>query len=184
MSRKKCKTKNIFTEKDFQSGDGMLTSVWGPSLWHTLHTISFNYPTNPTKEQKSDYYNFIINLKKVLPCIHCRQNLPKNLKAIKFNKHSMKNRETFSRAIYDLHEEVNCVLGKKSNLLYEEVRDRYEIFRARCLNGKKTKKANNKELGCTNPLYGVKSKCVINIVPKDTKCSTFNIEDKCIPRKA
>ena len=60
MSRKKCKTKNIFTEKDFQSGDGMLTSVWGPSLWHTLHTISFNYPTNPTKEQKSDYYNFIL----------------------------------------------------------------------------------------------------------------------------
>ena len=28
----------------------MLTSVWGPSLWHSLHTISFNYPVKPTKE--------------------------------------------------------------------------------------------------------------------------------------
>ena len=30
-------------KKDYLSGDGMLTSVWGPSLWHYLHTMSFNY---------------------------------------------------------------------------------------------------------------------------------------------
>ena len=28
----------------------MLTAVWGPPLWHTLHTISFNYPIKPSKE--------------------------------------------------------------------------------------------------------------------------------------
>ena len=50
-TRKNMKLKqNIFKNKDFTSGDGMLTSVWGPSFWHVLHTISFNYPVEPTKE--------------------------------------------------------------------------------------------------------------------------------------
>ena len=33
-----------FNKDDYESGDGMLTSVWGPSLWHSIHTMSFNYP--------------------------------------------------------------------------------------------------------------------------------------------
>jgi len=27
----------------YNSDEGMLTKVWGPPLWHVLHTISFNY---------------------------------------------------------------------------------------------------------------------------------------------
>ena len=42
------KKKYKFTKKQYMSGDGMLTKVWGPSLWHYLHTMSFNYPINPT----------------------------------------------------------------------------------------------------------------------------------------
>ena len=48
-----------FNNNDYNSKDGMLTSVWGPSLWHSLHTISFNYPTNPTPEQKKRYLSFL-----------------------------------------------------------------------------------------------------------------------------
>ena len=50
--------KRIFKKKDFISGDGMLTSVWGPSMWHYLHTMSFNYPVNPTEDDKKNYMNF------------------------------------------------------------------------------------------------------------------------------
>ena len=57
--------KKIFTDNDYNSSDGMLTSIWGPSLWHTLHTISFNYPIKPTKKDKENYYNFIISLEHV-----------------------------------------------------------------------------------------------------------------------
>ena len=49
---------NIFNKSDFKSGDGMLTSVWGPSLWHYLHTMSFNYPIHPTAQQKKHYKYF------------------------------------------------------------------------------------------------------------------------------
>ena len=44
--------KETYTQEEYNSGSGMLTSVWGPSLWHFLHTVSFNYPVNPTNKDK------------------------------------------------------------------------------------------------------------------------------------
>ena len=88
----------------------------------------------------------------------------------------MKNRYTFSKYIYNLHELINRMLGKKSNLTYKEVRERYEHFRARC---NKTIKIIKKEKGCVEPLYGKKSKCIIKIVPQTTKCDTFQINKTC-----
>lgn len=177
----------IFNKNDFNSSDGMLTSVWGPSLWHSLHTISFNYPVKPTNEDKKNYYLFFKQLGKVLPCKYCRDNYIKNIQSVKLNKDTMKNRDTLSRWLYNLHEHINTMLGKKSNLTYETIRERYEMFRARCLsdeqkNVPKTKKLK-RENGCVKPLYGVKSKCIIKIVPKHTKCKTFNIDKKCILKK-
>jgi hypothetical protein len=90
----------------------------------------------------------------------------------------MKNRNTFSRYIYKLHELINTMLGKKSGLSYESVRERYEHFRSRCT--RKTKK--NIENGCTEPVYGEKSKCVLQIVPDTKKCDTFQIDEKCEKR--
>ena len=46
------KKRQTYKKKDYTSGDGMLTAVWGPSLWHSLHTISFNYPNKPTEQEK------------------------------------------------------------------------------------------------------------------------------------
>ena len=58
-----------FTKEDYNSQDGMLTSVWGPSLWHSLHAISFNYPVNPTQKQKNEYLSFFKSLKNILPIL-------------------------------------------------------------------------------------------------------------------
>lgn len=173
---------NPFNENDFNSGDGMLTSVWGPSLWHSLHTISFNYPVSPTQKEKNNYYKFFLSLKHILPCRFCRLNYVKNLKAVPLTMNTMKNRHTLSLWLYNLHEEINRMLGKNSNLSYEDVKLRYEMFRSRCLGKpKKIKKSKKKkESGCVKPLYGKKSKCIINIVPKETKCKTFNIHKECI----
>ena len=49
---KKRKTIRTYKRKDYNSNDGMLTSVWGPSAWHYLHSISFNYPVKPTCDDK------------------------------------------------------------------------------------------------------------------------------------
>jgi hypothetical protein len=179
--------KRVFTKKDYNSGDGFLTSVWGPAMWHYLHTMSFNYPVNPTPEQKKHYRDFIINLQYVLPCKYCRMNLTNNFKKKPLQLCDMASRDTFSRYIYELHETINKMLGKKSYLTYCEVRDRYENFRSRCTEEKpkvftfkKSLTKKKKEKGCTEPLYGTKSKCVINIVPQEDKSATFQINKKCI----
>ena len=95
--------KRTFSRKDYMSGDGMLTSVWGPAAWHLLHTISFNYPIHPTEENKKEYKYFIESLGDVLPCKYCRMNLKNNLKAHPIKPCHMKNRDAFSRYIYNLH---------------------------------------------------------------------------------
>lgn len=181
------KTKRVYKKKEYSSGDGMLTTVWGPSMWHYMHTMSFNYPIKPTIADKTHYKNFILNLQNVLPCRHCRENLTRNFKAHPIRMCDMKNRETFSRYVYKLHEVVNKMLGKKSGLSYCDVRERYEHFRARCTLEKPKmfhfRKTKKKEKGCTEPLYGKKSKCVIKIVPQDEKCKTMQIDKKCIKKK-
>lgn len=197
-TRKRNKT---YSKNDFNSGDGMLTSVWGPSLWHYLHTMSFNYPVKPTRKEKHYYRDFILSLKNVLPCKYCRMNLRKNFKALPLHMKHMKNRETFSMYVYDLHEHINKMLGKKSGLKYCDVRERYEHFRSRCTldvpdtpelkkiivktkrKMRQTRKRRKKEKGCVEPLYGKKSKCVIKIVPQDEDVETFQMDKKCIKKK-
>ena len=170
--------RNIYTSEEYDSNNGMLTAIWGPGTWHLLHTMSFNYPVNPTCADKSNYMKYIYSLKTVLPCGKCRKNLDKNFKILPLTMKDMKSRNTFSHYIYNLHELVNKMLHKKSGLTYEVVRERYEHFRARC---SKTRKI--KENGCTESLYGEKSKCIIKIVPENTKCETLQIDKKCIKHK-
>ena len=170
------KTRRVFKPSDSKSGDGMLTTVWGPSLWHFLHTMSFNYPVEPTKDQKEQYRAFILNLVNVLPCKYCRMNLVKNFKTLPLTMIHMKNRDSFSRYIYNLHELINKMLNKKSGLTYCDVRERYEHFRARCTANQPPKT----EKGCTEPIVGKKSKGIIKIIPQDVECETIQIDEQCL----
>ena len=149
--------------------------------------MSFNYPTEPTNENKKHYKNFVKNLQYTLPCKYCRINLKNNFKVNPIKECHMKNRETFSRYIYELHELINKMLKKNSGLKYCDVRERYEHFRARCSNDKpkifKFNKTKKKEKGCTEPLYGKKAKCIIKIVPNEKKCKTLEIDSKCLKKK-
>ena len=96
----------------------------------------------------------------------------------------MKSRNSFSRYVYNLHETVNKMLNKKSNLTYCEIRDRYEDFRSRCTQEKvRLFKFTRKERGCTEPLYGKKAKCVLKIIPDEQRCKTLKIDRKCIKHK-
>lgn len=186
--------KPVFADQDFLSGDGFLTTVWGPPLWHYLHTMSFNYPVHPTAADKRNYRAFIIVLQHVLPCKYCRTNLKTNFKNHPLRACHLANRDAFSRYVYELHEIINKLLGKTSGLSYCDVRERYEHFRARCTDdpnprmvkarpNPKNKTTKKKEKGCTEPLYGMHSKCVLKIVPQDAAAESLSIDQQCIKRK-
>lgn len=172
----KTRRRRTYSNMDYLSGDGMLTAVWGPSMWHYLHTMSFNYPNRPSAREKRHYREFVLGLRYVLPCKHCRTNLEMNFKTLPLRMCDMSNRSSFSRYIYNLHELVNKMLGKRSGLAYCDVRERYEHFRSRCVSDSKEKI----ERGCTEPLHGKKAKCVIQIVPQERKCPTIQIDKQCV----
>ena len=168
----------MFTPSELYSGDGMLTTVWGPAMWHFLHTMSFNYPEHPTSEQQTQYGNFMRTLTHILPCRFCRENLDKNYTKMPPEK-ALKNRSTFSKYVYDLHERVNKMLKKKSGLTFQTVRDRYEHFRARCT--RSVIKKGEPEKGCTEPLHrDAKAKCVLRFVPQDDVCPSFDVDKRCL----
>ena len=175
-----------FTAKHYESGEGMMTAVWGPSLWHSLHSISFNYPVHPTRGDKKNYRDFMYSLQNVLPCGKCRENLKIYYRHNPITNACMSSRRSFSLYVYKLHEAVNKLLGKKSGLTYCEVRDLYEHFRARCKKTKKNQKFFSKKevkgKGCSEPLYGLKSKCVLSIVPAGKRCKSMKIDSHCLKK--
>ena len=116
LKSNKTRKSKVFTSNDYSSGEGFLTSVWGPPMWHFLHTMSFNYPVNPTDKEKKNYKHFVLSLRTILPCKYCRINLTNNLKANPITNKAMENRDNFSKYMYDLHETVNNFLGKKSEI--------------------------------------------------------------------
>ena len=138
-----------FCEKDYNSGDGFQTAVWGPAAWHYLHLTSLNY----RKEKKKAYQTMLDGFAGTLPCIHCRNNFPKNLKSAKqvMKAKGMpnvwKDRETYSRFIWQLHHEVNVMLGKcvKNEPTFEQMRDELEIFRSRCLTPEELEKEKQRK---------------------------------------
>ena len=77
------KTQRVYNKKHFLSGDGMLTTVWGPSTVHYLHTVSFNYPVKPTTKDKINYKNLILNMQ-ILYLVGI-ENLKITLKHIRCN---------------------------------------------------------------------------------------------------
>ena len=69
------------------------------------------------------------------------------------------------------------VIMKYNTINNNDIRETYENFRSRCTSI--STKTNIKEKGCTDSLYGIKSKCILNIVPKQSQKQTFKIDPKC-----
>lgn len=118
--------------------NGLITKIWGPPCWDTLHAFSFGYPyENPTPEQKQNYKNFYLNMQHVLPCVYCRKSYTHfiNTKPTIMDDSVMENRETLSKWLHKLHERVNKKLGCEYNTTYEDLKNKWEECRARCIPG-------------------------------------------------
>jgi len=161
----------------YNSNDGFSTKIWGPATWHFLRCVSFNYPVEPSSEQKNQYAAFVRSLGDVLPCGACRRNFKKNLEQVNFSKESLRTRDSFSRFIYALEEKVNQMTKDEQMLpkTFEQRRETYECFRAKC------GKTHGKEAGCIQPRSHVASRALIRVVPvngyEDEK--SFVVSGKC-----
>jgi len=102
----------------------MNQNIWGPHLWFSLHSISFNYPLKPSIDDKNNYKNFFLSLQEVIPCSVCKKNYKRHL-----NEHPLQdyldNRKSLVYWVIDMHNMVNAEIGKKI-LSYDIVIKKYE----------------------------------------------------------
>lgn len=137
----------------------MLPNVWGPSMWTSLHSISFCYPNNPTKIDKENYKKFFELVGEMLPCSFCRESYKKFITVgiTKLDDDALKNRNSLTKWLYNIHESVNRKLNVDYCISYEDVVNRYESYRSSCNhNPKKDDSGNNdskKTTGCNNALH-------------------------------
>jgi hypothetical protein len=47
---------------DDNKNNGLITKIWGPAMWESLHCIAFGYPVEPTDEQRQNYKDFFTSL--------------------------------------------------------------------------------------------------------------------------
>jgi hypothetical protein len=131
---------------DDNKNNGLITKIWGPAVWESLHCIAFGYPIEPTDEQRQNYKEFFTNLMNVLPCKFCRDSykdfITKEQNTI-LKDCDMDNRESLTRWLYKIHNRVNLKLGIDYNISYEDIAKKYESYRAKCIPN---------ENGCNMPL--------------------------------
>ena len=126
---------------DESKSNGLITKIWGPYFWETLHCASAGYPLEPTDIDKKNYKDFYIAVGKVLPCRFCRESYQQFITEEKdtlINDEIFESRENLMYWVYKLHERVNLKLGMTYGVTFEEVKDRLESFRAKCTKGKKS----------------------------------------------
>ena len=152
--------------EDF-SKNGMQTRVWGPAGWVFLHCIAQNYPQSPTPEQKENYKSFFRLIGKVLPCKYCRDSYDDfiNEQGTKLEEPAMKNRQTFTKWLYNIHNKVNKKLGIKDCVTFKQATEKYESFRSKCTKSVPKIIIN----GCTNPQKegSLRKKCELSFIDVD-----------------
>jgi hypothetical protein len=130
------------------ANNGLLTKIWGPSAWEYLHSVTFGYPVEPNSQQKKEYKDFFTLIGSTLPCCYCRDSYAIFIKEddTLLNDKVLENRESLTNWFYKIHEKVNKKLEVNYLVTFEDVKKRYESYRAVC------DKHNKEEKGCVMPL--------------------------------
>ena len=94
-------------------------NLWGPSAWYFLHSITYNYPIKPTKQEKESVIHFFESLKHLLPCTICKVHYDKYIASNNI-RNNVDSRESLIKWLIDIHNEVNKNTGKPM-VSYESV---------------------------------------------------------------
>jgi len=108
----------------------MNTTKWGASFWETLHFVSFGYPVNPDKNKQDQYKNFYLSVQHILPCINCRNSYSVFIKILPIDNY-LNSRHNLTLWVYLIHNLVNQKLGVRNYPSFEQVKDKYEQYRAK-----------------------------------------------------
>ena len=87
--------------------------IWGPQAWTFLHTITLNYPNNPSIYDKQYYKNFFMSLQFILPCDWCCKNYKIHINKYPIDKY-LNSKKDLIKWLILIHNEVNKIFKKKT----------------------------------------------------------------------
>ena len=102
-----------------------MTIKWGPIYWNYLHMVSLKYPDNPSMKDIKTHLDLVKNFMNTLPCSKCRQDI-RNFININDLQKNLKNKETFSKYIWELHNKVNRKISKRE-ISFKEFTNLYSL---------------------------------------------------------
>ena len=102
----------------------MNPKFWGPHGWIFLHSVTMNYPKEPSLEDKTLYRNFFSSLTKILPCEKCAYHYREHIKDDPIEP-ALENRDKLVRWLIKIHNKVNVDLGKPE-YTYQQVIEEYK----------------------------------------------------------
>ena len=108
----------------------MNVSKWGPGGWVFLHSITFNYPLEPTESDKYNYKLYFDSLKNILPCKYCRQSYDIYIKYIPIDQF-LDSRIGVVYWLYRIHNLINDKIYCNNEDFTNVIR-KYEDIRAKC----------------------------------------------------
>ena len=91
----------------------MEANVWGPGAWLFLHSITLNYPDNPSIYEKKIYKDFFNSLTNILPCDICRQNYKKHIQKFPI-KFFLNSKIDLTKWLVKIHNLTNIDLNKST----------------------------------------------------------------------
>lgn len=97
----------------------MKAEVWGPHAWILLHSITLEYPDNPSEDDKRNMSTFFHALGNVLPCYKCKVNFSNHLEQHPITDTVLKSKTSLVKWLIDVHNDVNKMNNKKT-VTYEE----------------------------------------------------------------
>ena len=110
-------------------------NVWGSHAWIFLHSITYNYPDNPSVNDINNHYNFFRLLKDVLPCNTCRYHYKQNLEKFPLSSDILSSKQNLIKWLFKIHNSINK-MNNKPEITLEEMNMIY--------NNLYTKNANKK----------------------------------------
>ena len=88
----------------------MNPDVWGPHAWIFLHSVSLQYPSQPSQIEKTKHREWLTNLKYVIPCQKCRNHYSDYISR---NPPNLNSKKEFVDWVWNLHNDVNSRSNKK-----------------------------------------------------------------------
>ena len=116
----------------------MNPEIWGPHAWFFLHTITLNYPNNPTREDIENNKKFIKYFGDIIPCDKCKKNFKIHLKELPLTDKVLKNKKSFINWMVEMHNKVNIINNKKKMSVSKFIKNYTQIY-----NSDNTNKGNS-----------------------------------------